>query len=339
MNTLLSQQRSQRFLDDASTGSQRPPRISIDNNQFTLIDPSGAATQVPNLPQGAAIDIVIVDINQHMSKLFWGPGRTFNRTDLAPPQCWSDNGVAPSSLAQAPQHPTCGGADPCPHNIIGSAVSQISGARIKACQDFKKLAVIVKGFAGVYMMEIKPGSFKSWNNYTAHLRLQKMPNGAKPDLCDVVTRVTFVGRGVLGFEAVELVEGELAQQVIAVWDKNQQQDITGLMIGRFDQPAQNVLPVTKQAPQQPPPPASPPPAKPILSGRDSGGPLFPQPPAAVANGTATETDGAKAKRGRPAKEAAPAQAAPAVTHGLAQPTAAPAEVVQRLNALFPLPKP
>ena len=273
-----------RLLDEASTGTQRPPRISMDNGRFTLFDPAGRAVELPMDQKGPLLDIVVIDLNQHMSKLYWGPDRKFNRGELSPPVCFSDNGVAPSSAAQTPQSPTCAA---CPHNVIGSAISQISGARIKACTDFKKMAAVVKGQPGVYLFEVKPGSFKAWNAYTAMLRMQKLPGGGRPDLCDVVTRVRFTGTGIYGFEAVELVEGKLAEQVISVWDKNKESDVTGMIVGRLDQPAQNVLPIAEQkaaaergvpaqAPLPPPKQESPF----VLSGEHPAGALFPQQPAA-----------------------------------------------------------
>jgi hypothetical protein len=225
-----------RFLDEASTGNQMPPRVSIDHNQFALIDPSGASTRVPSLPDGPALDMVVVDLNQVTSKLYWG--KAFTRDQVAPPICWSDNGNAPSSLAQNPQSTTCA---TCPHNVIGSAIG-FSGARIKACGDLKKFAVIVKGFQGVYQFTVKPGSFKSWNNYTRMLQLQKLPQGGKPDLCDIVTRVRFSGQGVHSFEPLELVDGELADRVMEIWEKNKEQDVTGMIVGRYDQPHTGALP-------------------------------------------------------------------------------------------------
>jgi hypothetical protein len=346
---LSSMRQGKRFIDEAATGTQMPPRVSIESNQFTLIDPSGAAVQVPNRPEGPAIDVVFADLNQHMSKIYWG--RDFKPNEANPPICFSDNGVAPSSAAQDAQSPTCAA---CPHNVIGSAISKISGARIKACQDFKKVAVVVRGYPGAYLFTIKPGSFKAWTAYTNFLRLQKLPDGGRPDLCDVVTRITFASQGILAFEAIEFPDEELRGRITEIWDRNQTQDVTGVMIGRYDQPAQNVLP--KPAGQVAPPPQQPQPvgsAQPFLSGRDPGGALFPppqpQPTTMAAQPAPAPTDPKpRAARGKPKTVApAPSQAlreqiqpaqpaAPA--HGMQQPTGGPpTDVAQRLNSLFNLP--
>lgn len=318
-------QNQKRLLDDASTGTQRPPRVSIGNNQFTLIDPSGENIPVPFAPDGPVLDVVVVDRNEKTSKLFWGVGKTYNPNELAPPVCFSDNGVAPSNMAQEAQSPTC---QECPHNVIGSAISQVSGARIKACGDLKKFAVVVVNFPGVYLLEIKPGSFKAWNNYTNFLRMQKLEDGGRPDLSDVVTRIRFVGQGVLSFEAVELVTdgSAIAKQVIDIWDRNQLNDLTGMMIGRFDQPMQGALPAPREEA-----------AAPVKS-------LFQPPPqqsAPVAPGPAPQTEKPKS-RGRSQKEekVPPVMpAAPQAQHGMQQPQVAqpPANISARLDALFKLP--
>jgi hypothetical protein len=326
--TQLSTYRGKRLLDDATTGTQMPPRVSINGNKFALIDPSGSVVEVPFLPDGPALDVVFVDGNEHISKLFWGLDKPYNPGETSPPLCFSDNGVAPSSAAQEPQSATCAA---CPHNIIGSAISQISGARIKACGDLKKFAVVAKGFQGAYLLTIKPGSFKAWNNYTNWLQLQKLADGGRPDLSDVVTRIRFSGQGIHSFEAIELVAdgSELAQQVISIWENNKTNDITGLMIGRFDQPlAGGALPTPQQAamPQQ----AAPPPPQPALFQQV-------QPPLA-----SVPTPAAPKPRGRPVTkkdERAPIAPAAPTQHGMQTPQSGTpsTDISARLDNLFKLP--
>jgi hypothetical protein len=308
-----------RLAEGSSTGSQRPPRVSINNNRFTLIDPSGKMESVNTLH----IDVVFVDRNMKMSKLYWGNKYPGEGSPKNPPVCFSDNGIAPSSMSQTPQAPLC---VQCPHNVIGSAIG-FKGTSIKACGDLKKTAVVVKDHAGVYLLEIKPGSFKNWNNYHSFLRMQKMPSGGTPGLSEVVTRVTFTGQGLLGFEAVAFVEDALAQQVIAVWQHNKQQDITGMMVGNYDLPVHSMLagPAQPQPQQQiappPPKPAEPAEEKKLFSGRDPGAALFPQPPM----DQPAETEEPKRRK------RAPREAEQTI---VTQPGTPPADVVQRLNSLF-----
>lgn len=320
------------LMDGAATGGQQPPAISIKDNQFALIDPSGARTPVPFLKDGPAIDVVFVDRNEHVSKLFWGLNRPYNPNEVQPPVCFSDNGVAPSATAREPQSKLC---NECPHNIIGSAISQISGARIKACGDLKKFAVVVKGYPGAYQLQIKPGSFKAWNNYIGYLRMQKLNDGGRPDLSDVVTRIRFSGQGILSFEAVELVKDgtPTATQVIEIWEKNKQNDITGMMVGRFDRPSQAILPgaPTPIAQVAPPPPVL---EQKVLQGHG----IFYEPQKADA-GIKVETSPPAEKKPRnkkPAEKAAIEPPAPPAQYGMQTPQEGtpPADVEARLNSLF-----
>jgi hypothetical protein len=257
----------------SGVGGQRPPHISIDSNVFTLVDSTGNRKQLPPMitspgVAAVAIDVVFIDANPLPSKLYWDPAKPFSPQSVDPPLCWSDNGVGPSYLSIQPQSPTC---QACPHNVIGSAVSKFSGASIRACGDSKKLACVIPGDPDgmVYLMQIKPGSFKNWSSYINWLKSQKLATGGIPELFDVVTRLTFESQGVLKFEPVSAVEenSPLGAQMIEAWSKK----ITGSMIGLDDRPidpasmrSENVtrisIPQSNQMPPQqlqPPPPAAP----------------------------------------------------------------------------------
>jgi hypothetical protein len=321
-----------RLLDDASTGTQRPPRVSIKDNKFALIDPSGTRIDIPFLPEGPALDVIFVDRNEKISKLFWRG--SYNENEQAPPVCFSDNGVAPSETAAEPQSATC---MTCPHNIIGSATSNISGKPIKACMDVKKLAVIVVKdggtYDGVFLLEIKPGSFKAWNSYTNWLRMQKLPEGDRPDLSDVVTRVRFAGQGILAFDPTNLVDAdsELAKHVINVWDRNKEGDITGMMVGRYDPPITEFAPST--APAALPAVAAP-------QEQQSENPAPPPPPPVKASPqkspTSTQVTQPKSisQRARVTKKPVPT-----AQHGMAEPQSnlPPTEIMRRLDSLSKLP--
>jgi len=334
---------NRRLIDDATSGlgGMQPPRVSIDQNKFTLIDPSGFATPVPMLPDGPALDVVFVDANPKTSKLYWGRG--YQPGQQTPPLCFSDNGVAPSALAQDPQAQTCAA---CPHNVIGSATSPFSGAPIKACQDFKKLAVVIQNHDGCYLFTVKPGSFKNFSNYINYLRMQKMPNGGAPDLTDVVTRVRFASQGVVSFEAISLVPQDMQARIDAIWAKNEQVDATGMIVGKHDVPMQGQL----EAPAQ----AAPPPASPFQQAPQAAPPPPPPPPPAspflqAAPTPAPAATASKRSVGRPRKvpDAPPAEAPPTAppwdqsapapqNHGLAQAQAPTKEMLDRIGAAFKL---
>ncbi len=216
-----------RLLDHAADnlGRTMPPRLSIDANRFTLIDSGGNEKPI----QALFLDVCFVDLNPKVSKMYWGKTYDPNAAGGDIPVCWSDNGTAPSSQAATPQSSNCMS---CPHNAIGSAISKFSGAKIKACVDMKKLAFIVPGDPDnmIFLMTVKPGSFKNWQTYINFLKAQKFTDGSSPDLPDVVTRLEFESQGVLKFSPVAPVPGNqaLLAQREAAWNKGTSGDIVGL---------------------------------------------------------------------------------------------------------------
>ena len=341
MSQLISTQRQgPRLLDGAQVGGgNRPPRVSIDNGRFTLFAPGGKT-----IPLGMSMDIVVVGKNPHMSKLYWGPPgpngqRIFDRSKPKPPVCWSDNGVAPSAGASEPQNPTCSG---CPQNVWGSAINAL-GKRIPACEDFKKFSCVVKGQPGIYLFEVKAGSFRNWREFINMLAMQKLEGEGAPDLIDVVIRVSFAGTGILQFEPVAFTSGdpELTRQALDVSD-----DTTNMIVNALDRPAQGVLPAAEhraaeargmpaQAPLPPPRQERTEPDKSafVLSGQAPAGPLFPQPPT-------PEPDSPKTTRGRPKKvdapQTQPQPPAPQQVQGIQAPAdGLPGGITDRLASLFP----
>jgi hypothetical protein len=124
-------------------GSSIPAHLSITDNRFTLVDASGNEKPV----QTFHLDVCILGSNNNVSRIFYDPSKKFSKGDNTPPLCWSDNGVGPSRQSSTPQSPTCA---VCPHAEWGSAVSQMTGRGIPACQSGKKLAFIVfQGTAGL----------------------------------------------------------------------------------------------------------------------------------------------------------------------------------------------
>ena len=319
--SLLSKYREghKRLLDDAATGNRMPPRVSISGNRFTLIDHAGQRVEVPFMQDGPALDVVFVDRNENMSKLLWNLEGTYNPSEVAPPLCFSDNGVGPSSMSQDPQSATCVG---CRHNVIGSAISKISNARIKLCGDLKKFAVVVKGFPNVYEFEVKPGSFKAWNNYTNWLSMQKMPDGGRPDLSDIVTRVRFSGQGLLSFEGLEMTPDDVAEQVVEIWERNKTNDITGQMIGRYDQPVQHVIAA---------------PAESKMVALDMPKQSVSPPPMQEQQASSIFTQQAPAKKTARTKKEEVAAVQPAQPVAPPQRSSPPADISARLDSLFKLP--
>jgi hypothetical protein len=105
-------------------GGSLPPHVSILGGRFTLIDGAGNKRPLQTLH----MDCVVVDINENMTRMFWGvdeQGRLkgFDAGDTNPPACFSDNGKAPSSRALEPQGKNCApdrtGANGCKWSVWG----------------------------------------------------------------------------------------------------------------------------------------------------------------------------------------------------------------------------
>lgn len=156
---------------------QAHPRVSIKQNRFRLIDAQGEEFLINAL----YMDVIIVGANDYVSKMYYD--KPFDPQDPEPPAptCFSDNGVGPSERANTPQNASCQG---CPHGVWGSKVTP-SGAKIKACSDSKKLAIIhAENPTGpVYELRIPAASMENLKAQVEALR--GVPVAA------VVMRVTF----------------------------------------------------------------------------------------------------------------------------------------------------
>jgi hypothetical protein len=162
------------------------PRISILGGHFTLIDAGGTKYPWPNVK----LPVIIVGSNKHKSKVYFGAG--YDPANPEPPTCFSDNGVAPSMQANQKMARTCA---ECEMNAWGSATSQLTGKPIKACNDKKKLAVLVVGDqAGhAYELQVPPVSLANLAVYANKIGSFTAPEtNRKADLSDLVTEISFV---------------------------------------------------------------------------------------------------------------------------------------------------
>lgn len=227
-----------------NTGS--PPHISIAGNRFTLVDDAGNEKPIQTLN----LDLCVIDANQAVSKIYFDPRTPFEPggDNSNPPLCWSDNGIGASAQAQSPQNTSC---QLCPQNAWGSATSKATGKPIKACNDVKKVAVIVPGTDMVFLLRIPPASLKNWAKYCQTLA------GHGVDLPDALTRVEFESQGVLKFTPLGYVDAATAE----VTDKVMTAHGTDQLIGRNDRPWNGAGEAAKveyanRAALQPPPPAA-----------------------------------------------------------------------------------
>jgi hypothetical protein len=303
-------------------GGSLPPHVSILGGRFTLIDGAGNKRPLQTLH----MDCVVVDINENMTRMFWGvdeQGRLkgFDAGDTNPPACFSDNGKAPSSRALEPQGKTCApdrtGANGCKWSVWGSAISKRDGkTKIPACQNGIKTAVIavtvqqaptgaitsIEPADMAFTLRIPPNSIDSFKNYGkevagyGEVTLPWSQQKENLDLPLVVTRVSFVEGeiGKLQFKPIGYINEEI-DNLIGRLDEGQ----VDTLIGRDDEPWDGAaIEVRPQAAPLPPPPA----------------PSLP-PPLAAAPAEATRPRGRPRRQpeaqSAPAPFPAPAQAAPA----------------------------
>jgi len=225
-------------------GSAQPPRVSIKDDRFTLIQANGE--RHPMVPPSLTLDVVIVGGNPHASRMYFSEG--FEAESGAPPDCFSDNGVSPSEQALRPQSEKCAS---CKHsawdhiNALGNAVP--------ACSTRKKVAVIVAG-AGetVYLLTVPPASLKVWNKYMAHLEGEGV--GAP---YHVVTRLSIEEKR-LKFDPVDWIP----ETAVSFIERVAASDEPAIVCNVKDRPRQAALPAPQPAEQIAFTPAQPAPAEP-----------------------------------------------------------------------------
>lgn len=224
-------------------GMESAPYLSIENQRFNLIDANRDRLEVGEYDKkiGLYVDLCIVDTNRNISRVFYDraanpyePGaQNFN-----PPECWSDNGYAPSQNCMKPQWSVCA---TCPKAEWGSEVSAVSGKDIPACRSYKKIAFILADNmlqAGdpaldmLWLLRIPPNSQKK------HLKpyvdwISKKPLGTRMlTVTDVITRVSFDAtvQGTLNFAAVGLISERLGKLRVKAWSSSD----TDAIVGRND---------------------------------------------------------------------------------------------------------
>lgn len=251
---LLNMPATSNFADDAvhGLGGVRPT-LSIARQTFTAIDAGGNEKPVAGFDQiqGSQtqgrmyVDVIFIDANKNVSKTYYAGAYDAGATEYSAPDCWSDNGVAPSAQADKPQSPTCAA---CPHNQWGSQISQ-TGKQTKACRDAKKVALLIPaaGSDMPFLLRIPPASLnKQFAPYIRMLSQQNLgPRKMTP--ADVVTRIAFdkMEQGVLNFIPISYITAEQLAQV----QNAQQADLTAQIVGKNDTPYQGALPAPAAQPQ------------------------------------------------------------------------------------------
>ena len=229
---------AQRGLQNVGTGAG--PYVSLNGDRFTLIDAAGGKQSIQTL----YFDCVIIDINEHLSKMFYL--NDYNPDAVSPPLCWSDNGIGPSTQAREPQALTC---QMCPNNKWASKISNM-GSEVKACRDEQKVAVIVPGLPNsLFRLTIPPNSLKNWQAYL--LKFASSSFGLE----DVVTRLEIIPEGKkLQFNPAP--SPWLDAATLQVRDRALAAKAADIIVGRLDRPRQASLPAPTIPVEQASPPLS-----------------------------------------------------------------------------------
>src|SRR5271166_2799977 len=215
---------------DRSLGAGAPPVLSIEGDRFTLVDAGGNQQPLSTVEQGVPYaDAVVIHTLPHYSKIYYGSHK-YNPNEGSPPVCFSDNGVAPSRNSSEPQSPTCAS---CQWSAWGSATSEMTGKGVKACKDYQKIALLVTGFDGVYLLRVPPNSLTAFREYNARFK------GSGTDIADVVTRISFERgvRGTLTFKGVSYIDQAIAQ----IRNDARAKKVTDNLIGLNDVPVSGML--------------------------------------------------------------------------------------------------
>lgn len=217
----------------AGLRSAQPPYISIKGNRFTFVDSAGNQRPWNQL----SLNVVVIDANEHTSKTYYDVAYDPQADTFSAPACWSDNGQAPSAQAEKPQASSCAS---CPHNAWGSKVNPQTGSKTKACQDSKKLAVLVPEMEnGVFLLRVPAASLKPLQKYAVGIAGMNMgPRNAELD--DVLTEISFEpdSVGVLQFKVVAWAPEHVLHLLPSVAGVGK----TDALVGKTDQPRQAALP-------------------------------------------------------------------------------------------------
>ena len=163
--------------DAAAGGISRGghPRLSIKNREFTALDPDSNEHRVGGFSNetGRFVDVIVVGANPSVSKVFYSKAFDPATTEPVEPDCYSDNGIGPSSRAENPQCSSCAA---CPNNAWGSKQTP-GGTNIKACSDAKKIAVLLtEDLQGpVYELRIPAASMKGFAAFAGSLKGRGVP--------------------------------------------------------------------------------------------------------------------------------------------------------------------
>jgi hypothetical protein len=115
-------------------------RISIKGGVFRLMS---AGKEVASIDD-RHLNVVLVKAAPKISRVFYM--KSYDSENVGAPDCWSADGVKPSSEAANPQHTSC---NDCPKNIAGSGQGNS-----RACRYQQRLAVVTENDVGGDVLQL-----------------------------------------------------------------------------------------------------------------------------------------------------------------------------------------
>jgi hypothetical protein len=234
-------------------GASLSPVVSIQGNMFTLVDTVGnrASVMTHDPKSGPYLDCCIIDAGDVVSRIYYE--NEYDATAAKrPPDCWSDNGTAPSVNASKPQAVSCSpdpeGVTGCKWSVWGSATG-LNAAPVPACKSHMKLALMVAGYDMLFLLRAPPTAIRPWKDYVAKFAPVDF------DICDVITRISFLPGGKVGQLVFDPV-GQIDAETKAKRDNALASHATDGMVGRLDRPRPAALPPMEAARPLPPPATS-----------------------------------------------------------------------------------
>lgn len=218
----------------ANLGSAMPPHVSIGGGRFTLIDAGNNEIPVPTFDPaiGVYLDACIVDVNEKMSRIYFAGSYDPNQEGTRP-DCFSDNGIAPSMSAAAPQAHSCmpdpTGTNGCKWAVWGSKINA-NGKGVPACSSKQKIALLIPGFNTLFLLAVPPNSHPYLREYVEKAK------GYGVNIANVITRISFVPgiQGTLLFAPSPL--GHIDEPTAVLRQAAYTEKKTDALVGRNDVP-------------------------------------------------------------------------------------------------------
>lgn len=237
----------------AGTGGGGINKISLKQSRFRLVVGGTETMIIPQL----AINVVAVRVSDTIAKAFYE--KEWNPNDEPQnPDCYSDDGIRPRPDSLKPQHTDCAN---CPQNQWGSKINRVTGGKIKACTDTKRMALVAPDntgrFAGggdLYQLSVPPASLAEWGTFVRQMASLPTPVAYNA----VVIELSFdptVSYPKLLFKPVRYLEQDEYMEIAGRYDKEETKRVAGLaeaQVMRSGAPAQLAGPApTAQIPMQP----------------------------------------------------------------------------------------